>query len=77
MDTVIVDGEVLMRGRELTRVNKGEVIAELKASLDKPLQPHEQRRIALSNALLPHINRWFANWELEQGDPHYRYNARS
>ena len=77
VDTVIVDGEVLMRGRELTRVNKGEVIAELKASLDKPLQPHEQRRIALSNALLPHINRWFANWELEQGDPHYRYNARS
>ncbi|MDP6822256.1 MAG: amidohydrolase family protein [Dehalococcoidia bacterium] len=76
VDTVIVDGEVLMRGRELTRVNKGEVHAGLKASLAKPLQPHEERRVELSNTLLPHVNRWFANWELEQGEPHYRYNAR-
>lgn len=76
VDTVIVDGEVLLRGRELTRVNKGDVIAELKATLGRPLKRHEQRRIDLSNALLPHVDRWFANWELEQGDPHYRYNSR-
>jgi len=76
VDTVIVDGEVLMRGRELTRVKKAEVHAELKASLAKPLEPHERRRVDLSNALLPHVNRWFANWELEGGDPHYRYNSR-
>lgn len=76
VDTVIVDGEVLMRGRELTRVNKAEVHAELKASLSRPLQAHEERRVELSNALLPHVTKWFANWELEQGDPHYRYNAR-
>ena len=77
VDTVIVDGEVLMRGRELTRVNKGEVIAELKASLGRPLKPHELRRLELSRDLLPHVTQWFANWELEQGDSHYRYNARA
>lgn len=76
VDTVIVDGEVLMRGRKLMRVNKDEVIAELKASLGQPLKPHELRRAELSAALLPHVTNWFANWDLEQGDPHYRYNAR-
>jgi len=76
VDTVMVDGEVLMSGRELTRVNKAEVHAELKATLAQPLQPHEEQRVELSEALLPHVNSWFSNWELEQGDPHYRYNAR-
>ena len=76
VDTVIVDGEVLMRGRKLMRVNKDEVIAQLKASLGQPLKPHELRRAELSAALLPHVTNWFANWDLEQGDPHYRYNAR-
>jgi hypothetical protein len=76
VDTVIVDGEVLLRNRELTRVNKAEVHAELRASLSQSLKPHELNRAALSSALLPHVNQWFKNWELEHGDPHYRYNAR-
>ena len=71
-----VDGEGLLRTRELTRVKKAEIHAELKASLSQPLKRHELNRAALSSALLPHVNQWFVNWELEQGDPHYRYNAR-
>ncbi|MDA1258321.1 MAG: amidohydrolase family protein [Chloroflexi bacterium] len=77
VDTVIVDGEVLMRGRKLTRVNKPEVHAELKASLGQPLKPHELRRIELSRELLPHVNRWFANWDMERNPAHYAYNARA
>ncbi len=74
--TVIVDGEVLLRDRQLTRVDKREVVAELKESLARPLTPRETRRVELSRALLPHVNRWFANWELELAAPHYRYNSR-
>jgi len=77
VDTVIVDGEVLLKGRELTRVNKAEIHTELKSSLSQPLKSHELNRAALSSALLPYVNQWFINWELEQVDPHYRYNSRS
>lgn len=77
VDTVIVDGEVLLRGRELTRVNKSDVLSELKSALSQPLQRHEQDRVHLSKALLPHVTRWFSKWELERGEPHYRYNALS
>ncbi|HJM54408.1 MAG TPA: amidohydrolase family protein [Dehalococcoidia bacterium] len=76
VNTVIVDGEVLMRDRVLTRVNKEEVHAELRASLNKPLKPNELGRIELSRQLLPHVNRWFENWELERNPVHYFYNTR-
>jgi 5-methylthioadenosine/S-adenosylhomocysteine deaminase len=44
VNTVIVDGEVLLRNKRLTRVNKEEVLVSLKESLSRPPQPHETRR---------------------------------
>jgi len=76
VDTVIVDGEVVMRNKKLTRVNKEEVVLKLKESLSAPLKPHEAQRAALSRELLPYIQRWFAGWRLQQGAPHYAYNER-
>ncbi|MCI0438320.1 MAG: hypothetical protein L0177_04220, partial [Chloroflexi bacterium] len=74
--TVIVDGEVLLRDRKITRVNKEEVVARLRESLSVPLKPHELRRAEMSRRLLPHIQRWFEGWELDRGAPHYFYNER-
>jgi 5-methylthioadenosine/S-adenosylhomocysteine deaminase len=76
VDTVIVDGEVLLRNKRFTRLDKAEVIAKLKESLSAPLKPHEARRAELSRELLPYIQRWFEGWELGQGQPHYFYNER-
>jgi 5-methylthioadenosine/S-adenosylhomocysteine deaminase len=76
VDTVIVDGEVLLRNKKLTRVNKEEVTARLKESLSRPLQPHELRHAELSRELLPYIQRWFQGWTLEKAEPHYSYNER-
>ena len=76
VQTVIVDGEVIMRDRKITRVNKEEITAKLKESLARPLGAAERRRADLSKELLPYIQRWFEGWELEVGAPHYRYNER-
>ena len=77
VDTVIVDGEVLLRNRKLTRVNKDEVIAKFKETLSRPLTSQEIRRTDLGKQLLPHIQKWFEGWELEQNKPHYLYNGTS
>ena len=45
VDTVVVDGEVLMRGRQMTRVNKAEVWRALKDYLSRELTPGELERI--------------------------------
>jgi len=42
VDTVLVDGEVLLRNRQFTKVDKAAVWAELKSQLARELQPHEQ-----------------------------------
>ena len=74
VDTVIVDGEVLMRGRQLTKVNKVEVWAELKDQLSRELMPHELERIEVAQQLFPHVQRFYQQWHLEKGVPHYLYN---
>ncbi|MDA0770509.1 MAG: hypothetical protein BZY79_04835 [SAR202 cluster bacterium Casp-Chloro-G4] len=76
VNTVIVDGEVIMRDRKITRVKKEEISAKLKESLSRPLTAGELNRTGLSKELLPHIQRWFEGWELEVGAPHYHYNER-
>ena len=74
--TVIIDGEVVMRDSNITRVKKEEITERLKESLTRPLTLSEQNRTGLSKELLPHIQRWFEDWELEGGAPHYRYNEQ-
>ena len=74
VDTVIVDGEVLMRGRRLTRINKEDVWLELKSQLAQTLKPHELERKEVSSQLFPYIHRFYQHWPLEGDNPHYFYN---
>ena len=76
VDTVMVDGEVLLRNGEFLKVDKSEVRARLQESLARELTDRESRRAALSQDLLPYVNRWFSAWELEEGPQHYTYNLR-
>jgi cytosine/adenosine deaminase-related metal-dependent hydrolase len=74
VNTVIVDGQVLLRDRVFQPLDKSEVVARFKESLARPLSNGELRRGALSRRLLPHVERWFEDWPLEGGQPHYVYN---
>lgn len=74
VDTVIVDGEVLLRDKVFERFDKADVIARFKDSLSRPLSERELTRGALSRRILPHIQRWFEEWPLEEGQTHYTYN---
>lgn len=76
VDTVLVDGEVILRDKKFLKADKAEVAARLKESLSRELTDREARAARLSEDILPYINRWFAEWELESGDGHYSYNLR-
>ena len=76
VDTVIVDGEVLLRDKKFLKADKAEVAARLKESLSRELTDRETRAARLSEDILPYINRWFSEWDLEYGDGHYSYNLR-
>ncbi len=74
VNTVVVNGEVLLRNGQLTRVNKAEVWAELKGRLAKDLTPHELERKEIARRLVPYVQRFYEEWPLEGTTPHYYYN---
>ena len=74
VDTVIVDGEVLMRDGRITKVDKEAVWAELKKHMSRPMAQHEIDRGNLGRDLLPHVNEFYKGWGLPGGRPHYLYN---
>lgn len=72
--TVIVAGEVLLKNRVLTRVDKEEIIDQLKESLAKDLTPEELARKQFSLELLPHVHKFYESWHHRSGRPHYLLN---
>ena len=77
VDTVMVDGEVVMRDRRLTRVDKEGLYRELKSALDRPLQPDELERRDLGRQLAPHVRQFLEGTVLPNATPYTVYNARA
>ncbi len=74
VDTVIVDGEVVMKDRQFTRLRKEEVWAALKTQLDRPFRPDELEREEIARQLHPYIVRFYEQWSLNSASPYYAYN---
>ncbi|PKB63848.1 MAG: hypothetical protein BZY80_05125, partial [SAR202 cluster bacterium Io17-Chloro-G2] len=51
VDTVIVDGEVVLKGGKPTKVNKDEIVRELKARFSAPLDPQTRETRAMVSGL--------------------------
>jgi cytosine/adenosine deaminase-related metal-dependent hydrolase len=77
VDTVMVDGEVILRDRRLTRVDKVALFKELKKSLDRPLRPDELERRELGRQVEPYLRRFYQGTMPQPAEPHFYYNARS
>ena len=73
VDTVVVDGELIMRDRKFTRIDKDAVFREISASLAGPRQPHEVQRRELAAQLAPYMHRFHSGTAGDLGAPHYIY----
>ena len=76
VETVMIDGEVVMRDRRLTRVDKEALYKELKLALDRPLTPSEKEKRDLSQQLEPYFTAFHSGTMPDSFEPHYGYNAR-
>ena len=77
VDTVIIGGEVVLRNGRFTRINKEDVLRELKDRFSRPLETSVVETRQMVEQLLPHVERFYQSWGPEDGPPHYRYNSRS
>ena len=77
VETVIVDGEVLLRDGQLTRVDKTDLFKELKEALDRPLTAQEEERRELARLVEPHLRRFYLGTLPQNPFAHTVYNSRS
>ncbi len=77
VNTVMVDGEVVLRDGQLTRVDKEALFKELKEALDRPLSPQEEERRELARLVEPHLRRFYQGTLPQDASPHTVYNSRS
>ncbi|HKA63244.1 MAG TPA: amidohydrolase family protein, partial [Methylomirabilota bacterium] len=77
VDTVMVAGEVVLRDKRFTRVDRDAALAELSAALRAPLGAEEARRRRISAAIFPHVQRFYDGWlDAAPRDPFYAPSAR-
>lgn len=74
VDTVLVDGEIVLRDRMPTRFDLQDVGRELAERLDA--EPYPQANAEMVAHLLPHLEAWYAQWQIPDLEPWIKYNSR-
>ena len=74
VDTVLVGGEVVLRGGRPTRFDAEAAGHELAAQLAAALDPVD--RAAAAAALRPHLVAWYQAWDTPELSPYSPYNSR-
>lgn len=77
VDTVIIDGEVVLRGGKSTRVSKEDLAKELKDHFSRPVEPAVLKTRGMVQRLLPYVKGFYQSWHPGGGIPYYRYNSRT
>ena len=77
VDTVVIDGEVVLRNRVFTKLNKDDVAKEMKERFSIPADAALAEIRRMVQQLLPYVKKFYAGWETGQGPSHYSYNSRS
>ena len=76
VDTVIIDGEVVLREGRFTKVDKQEVVQELKDRFSRPVESSALEGRQLAQRLVPYVERFYQEWTPGDGPPHYFFNSR-
>jgi cytosine/adenosine deaminase-related metal-dependent hydrolase len=77
VDTVIIDGEVVLQGGKFTRFNKEDVAKELHERYAHLDYPEVAKTRLMVHRLLPHVKDFYRDWQPKVGRPHYQYNSRT
>ena len=72
VDTVMIGGEILYRGKKHRKLDAQAVLKQLRASVELPAA---NQRDPLDEQLLPHMIRYYQAWDSEALTPHHIVNS--
>jgi cytosine/adenosine deaminase-related metal-dependent hydrolase len=76
VDTVLIDGEVVLRDGRFTKLDKQAVMQEFKEQFARPVEDSTLQGRKLLRELMPYVERFYQEWSPGDGPPHYMYNSR-
>ena len=76
VDTVLIDGEVVLRDGQFTNVDKQDVLQELKDWFSRPVEASTLEAQQMAQRLIPYVERFYREWDPGESTPHYMYNSR-
>ncbi len=76
VDTVLINGEVVLRDGRFVKADEEQVTRELRDQLSRPIEPETQANRQMAARLLPYIHRFYDDWIIPSDGAHYLYNGR-
>ena len=76
VDTVMIQGEVVVRDGRFIKVDKAEVVRELREYLSHPLDADTLQARQMVQRLMPFVAEFYQDWQPPAEGPHYLYNSR-
>ena len=76
VDTVIINGEVILRDGRFTKIDKSEIVSQLKERFARPLEAPVLEARQMVRRLQPYVERFYQSWHPGEAPPHYVYNSR-
>lgn len=75
VDTVLIGGEVVLKGRKFTRLDEQQIVRDLVASAESDPSPLVKRWWEALGELRPHVVRFYERWETPAYEPCYTPNS--
>ena len=76
VDTVLINGEVVLRGGRFVKADEEEITDELREQLARPIEQETLATRQMAARLLPYIEEFYGDWSIPSDGPHYLYNGR-
>jgi 5-methylthioadenosine/S-adenosylhomocysteine deaminase len=76
VDTVMIQGEVVVRNGVFTKVDKAAVLREIREQLSRPVEGQALEARRLVQGLTPFVQDFYKDWGRAETAPHYGFNSR-
>ena len=75
-DALPIEGEVVVRNGTFIKMDKAEVLREIKEQFARPVEGQAIEAKKLAQGLTPFVEEFYKDWGKAEITPHYGYNSR-
>lgn len=76
VDTVIIQGEVVVKDGQFIKMDKAAVLREIKEQFSRPVEGRALEAKKLAQGLSPFVEEFYKDWGKAEISPHYGFNSR-